>query len=170
MKTVRLFIGMMLVLFMALAPMEAEAQKGHRSQHRQELYTPYWIPTYMVRENVRYVYFPDHEFYYDRWEGSYIYLNRGRWIVSTRLPYFLRSVNFNRAYIVGLRSQAPRPYRFHARHRANYRRNYRHPRHDRRVPDYHRSGRCEVSWKSDEVSRNNNRGDDGNRWRNGRRK
>ena len=130
MKTIRLFTVMAVVFFMAFAQ-EAKAHRGHNGSHRHGVYTPNWVPDYMVRANTRHVYFPDFELYYDRWDGTFIFLNRGRWITSTYPPVALRNVNFARAYKVGCSINTAQPYLYHARNRVNHSRYYRHPRYRR---------------------------------------
>ena len=125
MKTIRLLFGMMLVFFMALMPIVAKAHKGHTGKHRNNLYTPYWIPHHIARANMRHVYFPEFEIYFDRWNGTYVYLSGRQWVATTYAPYGLRGVNFARAYKVGLSINSSRPYVYHTRHRANYSRYYR---------------------------------------------
>jgi len=45
---------------------------------------PWFYPNRV--ETVRYVYFPDYEFYYDLSLRNYIYLNNGAWITVNVLP------------------------------------------------------------------------------------
>lgn len=124
MKTVRLLFGMMLVFFTAFAPIVAKAHNGHANKHRHGIYTPHWVPSYVVRENIRHVYFPAYEVYFDRWNGNYIYFTRQGWITSSYLPYGLRGVNFRRAYKIGVAIDSSRPYTYNNLHRSNYRRYY----------------------------------------------
>lgn len=118
MKTLRLLFGMALVLFMVLAPQSADAQRGHHERDRA--YTPYWIPAHIIAANVRHVYFPEYNVYFDRRNGTYVYLEGRRWVVSRQLPYCLHSTNFVRAYKVGLHLNTARPYIYNQSHQANY--------------------------------------------------
>ena len=163
MKTVRLFIGTMLVFFMAFAPMEAKAHKGQHGKHKHGVYTPYWIPSHIATNNVRHVYLPDYECYYDRWQGTFTYVSRGRWVVNSKVPHFLKRVNLNRVYVVALRTRAPRPYTQHARYRAGYRPHGRLPRSDGRIVVNYESNQCypeDDLWYDrgyDDRQRNRNR-------------
>jgi len=121
MKTVRLLLGMMLIFFMAFAPMDAEAHKGHKGKHKHRVHNPYWVPAHIIKANVRHVYFPDYNVYYDRWNDTFIYLEGRRWVVSGRVPVCLNRINFTRAYKVGLYIDSPRPYVYNRRHLADYR-------------------------------------------------
>ena len=115
MKTSRLLFGMALVSFMAFAPIATAAHKGNYDRHEHKLYTPYWVPDYIVRAEIRHVYFPKYDIYFDRWNGTYIYFTGMRWLTSPRRPFGLRTVDFARSYKVGLAINSPRPFVYHTR-------------------------------------------------------
>ena len=121
MKTSRLLFGMALVSFMAFAPIATAAHKGNYDRHEHKLYTPYWVPDYIVRAEIRHVYFPKYDIYFDRWNGTYIYFTGMRWLTSPRRPFGLRTVDFARSYKVGLAINSPRPFVYHTRNtRSSY--------------------------------------------------
>ena len=125
MKTIRLLFGSAVVFFMAFAPLSAKAHKGHNLHHGHGMYTPYWVPNHIVRAEIRHVYFPEFEIYFDRWNGTYLYFTGRRWVSSIYRPYGLRSIDFARSYKVGLAIDSPRPFVYDTRHRSNYSRYYR---------------------------------------------
>ena len=51
-------------------------------------------------EVVRYIYFPEHEIYYDFSLRSYIYLNNGTWITANVLPSRYGHIDFRRSHRV----------------------------------------------------------------------
>ena len=56
---------------------------------------PWFYPNRI--ETVRYIYFPDHMFYYDLSLRNYIYLDNGAWITVTILPARFKVHNLNRS-------------------------------------------------------------------------
>jgi len=125
MKTSRHLFGIVLMLFMVIAPQESNAHRGPHGRH--VVYTPKWIPAHMARANVRYVFFPDHNVYFDRWNRAFVYQEGRRWVARTRPPVWFSGINFNQAYMVGLNLNAARPFVYNSRHLARYRRTkYRH--------------------------------------------
>lgn len=120
MKRFRLLPGLLVVL-MVFASSQAEAHRGHHVRHR--VYTPYWIPAYMATMDVRHVYFPRHNIYFDRWNGTYLYRESRRWVTSRRLPSYLRRLNLARSYKVALDIHIARPFVYNRRHLAAYRQN-----------------------------------------------
>ncbi|MDD3723343.1 MAG: hypothetical protein PHW92_12830 [Lutibacter sp.] len=51
-------------------------------------------------EVVRYIYFPEHEIYYDFSLRSYLYLNNGIWVSANVLPSRFNHVDFRRSHRV----------------------------------------------------------------------
>ena len=51
-------------------------------------------------EVVRYVYFPEHEIYYDFSLRNYIYLDNGIWITANILPARYKQIDFRRSHRV----------------------------------------------------------------------
>ena len=135
MKTSRLLFGLVLVSFMAFGPLTATAHKGHTNGHRHVTYMPYWVPNHLAGAEVRHVYFPEFDVYFDRWNGTFIYFSGNRWRTSVRRPFGIRPVDFARTYKVGLAIDSPRPYVYHTRNKGrryyrslsqNYRYGYRY--------------------------------------------
>ena len=147
MKTIRLLLGLILVFSMSFAAFEAKAHKGHRGKHY--VYTPYWVPTYAVRANMRHVYFPDYNIYFDRLNGTFVYLEGRRWVVSARVPACFGRVNFARAYKVGLDLNTSRPYVYN---QAHYR-DFRNRRSDHYSDRYYPKGNDHHHYKSDHFGR-----------------
>ena len=172
MKTVRLLFGMVVVFLMTFAPTNAEAHRGNGGNHGHYAYNPYWVPGYVVRANMRHVYFPEYEMYFDRWNGTYIYLNHGRWQVSVQIPFELRRVNFGHAYMVGVGIDTARPYVYRTQHRYNYRRHYRQPKHDHGYYHSYKKGHAyghHKGKKGHEYGLNKRKDQHDGHWENGRR-
>jgi hypothetical protein len=56
---------------------------------------PWFYPNRV--ETIRYVYFPDFEFYYDLSLRNYIYLDNGVWITASILPSRFKEYNLKRS-------------------------------------------------------------------------
>ena len=97
---------MVKVLFIALFPLvlllysePAFAQgKGHGHGKRKHDVVvvkhkgpPPWAPAHGYRH--RHIFFPDYRCYYDNTNDVYIYINNGKWEISTSLPLFLKGVD-----------------------------------------------------------------------------
>ena len=50
-------------------------------------------------EGKRHVYFQDYNTFYDPYRDGYVYLDRGRWTFSAKVPAFMINVNLGRANI-----------------------------------------------------------------------
>lgn len=169
MKTIRLLFGMAVVFFLAFAPLAAKAHKGHTSRHEHGIYSPYWVPNHIVRAEMRHVYFPEFDVYFDRWNGTYIYFTGRRWLTSPYRPYGLRPVDFARAHKVGLGINSSRPYVYHTRTYSSYSRYYRNNGYSysygnrykhRHSNEYHQNGKKSQrrDWENDR--RNDNQRDE----------
>jgi len=56
---------------------------------------PWFYPNRV--ENVRYMYFPEHKFYYDFTQKNYIYFNNGAWLSVNILPSRYNGINLRRS-------------------------------------------------------------------------
>src|SRR5215510_3350451 len=84
---------------------------------------PVWGP--VGYDYVQYYYMPDIEAYYYVPSGQFIYMNNGRWMFATALPYRYRTYNIYTGYKVVINE--PRPYLHFTTHRviyAKYKGNY----------------------------------------------
>ena len=97
-------------------------------------YPPRWVPAHGYRANVRHIYFPEQNIYYDTRRDVYIYPDRGRWVTSVRLPDVFAMISLATAPKIELALNTPYPYRYNERHMEMYR--IRHHRDfDRRYVD-----------------------------------
>lgn len=81
---------------------------------------PKWAPAHGYRAKTRYVYFPQHNFYYDLQAHHYFYLNNGGWSVSVAVPAPFISINLGRSTQVQLNYYGNYPYYYNADHRVKY--------------------------------------------------
>lgn len=81
---------------------------------------PKWAPAHGYRAKTRYVYFPEHNFYYDLQAHHYFYLNNGGWSVSVAIPAPFISVNLGRSTQVQLNYYGAYPYYYNRDHRVKY--------------------------------------------------
>ena len=77
---------------------------------------PVWGP--VGYDYVEYYYMPDIEAYYYVPSRRFIYLNNGRWIFATTLPYRYRGYNIYSGYKVVINE--PRPYLHYRTHKVKY--------------------------------------------------
>lgn len=92
----------------------------HHHHHR-----PHWVDVHCCHEATRYVYFPEHNFYYDLEEGLYIYLSNGVWAFSYNVPVYYANIDLAIAPIIELDIHINRPYLHNHDHIVWYR-NHRH--------------------------------------------
>ena len=104
------FSKILLVLFMLITISETTFAQG----------PPPWAPAHGYRAKTRYVYFPDHNFYYDLQARNYIYLNGANWQIRASLPSPLLRLNLGRSAQVELDFVGERPYRYNTTHVVKY--------------------------------------------------
>lgn len=63
---------------------------------------PHWAPAHGYRNQVRYVYYRDHNVYYDCYRGVYISLSGRNWVFSQHIPVHMRRAPFERIAFVEL--------------------------------------------------------------------
>jgi hypothetical protein len=88
---------------------------------------PPWAPAHGYRAKTRYVYFPQHNIYYDTQRSVYIYINNGNWEIGARLPKGVKSTTLRDSRQVELSLSIDNPQRYNTDHVRKYR--------DRAAPD-----------------------------------
>ncbi|MCJ7467014.1 MAG: hypothetical protein MUO53_10020 [Maribacter sp.] len=79
---------------------------------------PWFYPNRL--EIVRYVYFPEYNFYYDLSARTYLYLDAGMWVRHSVLPPQYRNINLNRSRYERIRNYGDENIsRYHEEHNAN---------------------------------------------------
>ena len=91
----RKFILLMLTLF-GVGILALESCGPVVISTRAHVPTPPWLYPNRV-EMVRYIYFPEHTFYYDLSLRNYIYLDNGIWVTATILPARYKNINLRRS-------------------------------------------------------------------------
>lgn len=88
-KSLILFLAVLILLLMArCGPVVFTSRVGHPPP-------PWFYPNRL--EIVRYVYFPEYNFYYDLSARTYLYLDGGVWVRRNILPPRYRNINLRRA-------------------------------------------------------------------------
>lgn len=88
-----------------------KVEKKHKQQG-----PPSWAPAHGYRSKTRYVYFKDHDVYYDNDRGVYISLSGKNWKVDAKLPDVLRKVDLKLATKVDIDFAGDNPYVNHKSH------------------------------------------------------
>ena len=70
--------------------------RHHRHSH------PSWAPSYGYRYNTRYIYYLDHNAYYDCYRDVFLVWTGRSWRVSSRIPDAMLSVDFRSARVYGV--------------------------------------------------------------------
>lgn len=81
---------------------------------------PPWAPAHGYRAKTRQIYFPEQNFYYDIERNDYIYLNRGVWTISARIPAPFININLGRSVQIQLDLVGNEPYRYNSVHVVKY--------------------------------------------------
>ena len=104
MKAKKLFVAFVALVAMITAlPTETVAAR------------PHWANSNRYGANVRQVYFPEQNMYYDLHRDVYIFLNGRNWAVSASLPRIFANINFGIAPQVRLEINSDYPYRYYSR-------------------------------------------------------
>jgi len=90
------------------------------------------------RQQHRYHYYPNAEFYFDIGRNLYFYLDsRGRWSMSARLPHHL--YGHLRGSYVEFEMESDRPYRDFDHHKRKYKRDKHHKKNNRKNKHYYKN-------------------------------
>jgi len=124
MKKLDLLIPVLTLAIYLLLPTNSIAQKKGpkktKTNHKKEVGPPPWAPAHGYRAKTRYVYFTEHNFYYDNSKGVYIYLVGRNWEVSASIPRLFKGIDFNAAVKIDLDLEANDPQRYNEDHRRKY--------------------------------------------------
>jgi hypothetical protein len=122
-----LFPALMALMFVLFISEDALAQKKGGP--------PPWAPAHGYRAKTRYVYFPQHNIYYDTQRSIYIYVNSGgNWEIGAKMPRGVNRSTLRDSRQVELRLNIDNPQRYNTEHLRRYR--------DRAAPDVvHRGSR-----------------------------
>lgn len=111
------------LLFVSFSSELLAQKKSHKkvkTSHKKEVGPPPWAPAHGYRAKTRYVYFTEHNFYYDNNEGVYIYLSGKNWEVSAKIPELFKNVNLAAEVRIDLDFSSDNPQKFNADHRKKY--------------------------------------------------
>lgn len=78
---------------------------------------PSWAPAHGYRH--RYIFFPEHNCYYDNYNGIYIYRKGSIWITSYTLPQFIFNIGVTRKVELNI-DAVPKPQIYFEQHIALY--------------------------------------------------
>lgn len=105
-------------------PHHVERHHHRYEQERAACYYPKWHPEHRLER--RWVYFPRFNIYWDNYRSVYVYLNRGRWVLTSNRPQVIVNVNlpYERYYEVDddefEGDDYDRVFIYNSRHRARY--------------------------------------------------
>lgn len=80
---------------------------------------PPWAPAHGYREQVGFIYFPEHNFYYDFHREGYFYLEGENWRFAFELPLIFAPIDMRIARKVYYREFCDYPWKFNKYHRKN---------------------------------------------------
>lgn len=117
MKTLKLLVVGLLFIASTQAQVSVNVNLGK---------TPVWAPVKAVE--TKYYYLPDIDTYYDVPAERFIYVKKGKWVKSKRLPAHYRGYNLNKGNVIFLTDyRGNAPYAYHKRHKVKYKGNRYHP-------------------------------------------
>ena len=99
---------------------QGKSKNKVKTSYKKETGPPLWAPAYGYRAKTRYVYFQDHNCYYDNDRGVYIYLKTGNWEISAKIPDLLKNVDLSAAIKIDLDMDVDNPQKFNVEHRKKY--------------------------------------------------
>ena len=94
--------------------------KEKKYKAKESVGPPPWAPAHGYRAKTRYVFFKDHDVYYDNEKGVYISISGKGWEVSAKLPSILRGVDLTVAAKVDLDYNGDDPQKYFKRHKKKY--------------------------------------------------
>lgn len=122
------FFTLILISLLTFAGSELMAQKRgpkHKGKAKKEQGPPPWAPAhgYRAKQEVRYIYFPEHNIYYDQKSGIYISLKGKNWEVSAEIPLSLNSeqLKVSTQIALDLSFDSENPQKDNRRHKKLYR-------------------------------------------------
>ena len=115
------FTFLMVVAFTTEMVAQKKSHKKVKTTYKKETGPPPWAPAHGYRAKTRYVYFTEHNFYYDNNNGVYIYLSGKNWEVSAEIPDLFKKVNLAVEVKIDLDFSADNPQKYNADHRKKYR-------------------------------------------------
>ena len=72
---------------------------------------PSWAPAHGYRVKTRYVFFKEHETYYDLKKGVYISYKNGNWEISAEIPLELKNIDLEGAIQIEVEYEGDDPYK-----------------------------------------------------------
>lgn len=99
---------------------QKKGQKKDKTTYKKETGPPPWAPAHGYRAKTRYVYFTEHNFYYDNDRGVYIYMSGKNWEVSAKIPDLFKNVNLTAEVKIDLDFSADNPQKYNADHQKKY--------------------------------------------------
>lgn len=81
---------------------------------------PPWAPAHGYRAKTRYVYFKDHDVYYDNERGVYISISGKGWKIEAKLPDVLKNIDLKIAAKIELDFDGSNPHKSHKSHLVAY--------------------------------------------------
>ncbi len=122
-KIINLSVAVMCLLLFAFTGTsyaQGKSNKGSKQKHVKEVGPPSWAPAHGYRAKTRYVYFTEHNFYYDNSNGVYIYLSGKNWEVSASIPIAFKSIDLSGAVKIDLDYEADDPQKYNLDHKKKY--------------------------------------------------
>lgn len=115
-------LSLMLAFFADQTPAYSQGKgKGNgKNEVKKGGGPPPWAPAHGYRAKTRYVYFKDHDVYYDHTRGVYISISNGKWVVSAKIPTKLSGIDLAIAAKIDLDFDGDEPQRDHANHKKKY--------------------------------------------------
>ncbi|MBL6445017.1 hypothetical protein JMN32_01765 [Fulvivirga sp. 29W222] len=94
--------------------------KNKKYKAKESVGPPPWAPAHGYRAKTRYVFFKDHDVYYDNEKGVYISVSGKGWEVSAKLPSILKGIDLKAAAKIDLNYSGDRPQKYYDRHKKKY--------------------------------------------------
>ena len=117
-KNISLLTGIAIVCLLLTIPTNSfgQAKKGG---------PPPWAPAHGYRANVKHVYFPEHNVYFDVQKAVYISASGSGWSVSVELPSLLKGINLSASTQIELDLNTDKPQQYNSEHKTKYKAQYK---------------------------------------------
>lgn len=102
MKAFKIVITGVVLIMSSLISFDSFGQRKHGP--------PHWAPAHGYNAETRYVYFPQHNFYYDMHRRVYIFSDGPEWHMAPALPSVYAWINLGNSMQVALDFYGERPY------------------------------------------------------------